>query len=141
MPCGIDTSVLYEPTGQKVKWSGHYIRQILTAYRSSWRKGYVERLMGSIRGEGLDHLIIINEAHLREILHGYIRHYNPKRTHLGINRGSPETREVQADREIDMLTRELDLRTLPSHGKPRSGGGILSVGTTIYSLGSRLAAS
>jgi hypothetical protein len=42
--------------------------------------------------------------------------------------------------DIDMLTRELDLRTLPSHGKPRSGGGILLVDTTIYSLGSRLPA-
>ena len=101
MPCGIDTRVLYEPTGQKVKWSGHYIRQILTAYRSPWRKGYVERLMGSIRGEGLDHLIIINEAHLREILQGYIRYYNAQRTHLGVYNDSPEPREVQAEGEID----------------------------------------
>jgi len=63
----------------------------------------VERLIGSIRRECLDHLIIINETHLRGILHGYIGYYNAQRTHLGINKDSPETREVQADGEIDKM--------------------------------------
>jgi transposase InsO family protein len=79
------------------------IRQILTAYRAPWQNGYVERLIGSIRRESLDHLIIINETHLRGILHGYIRYYNAQRTHLGIHRDSPETREVQAVGEIDRI--------------------------------------
>ena len=48
-------------------------------------------------------MIIINETQLREILHGYIRYYNAQRTHLEINKESPETREVQADGEIDKV--------------------------------------
>jgi transposase InsO family protein len=73
---------------------------ILTAYRSPWQNGYSERLIGTIRRECLDHLIIMNEIHLRGILQEYIRYYNAQRTHLGINKDSPEPRQVQADGEI-----------------------------------------
>ena len=52
----------------------------------------------------MDHLIIINERHLRGILQSYIRYYNTQRTHLGINKDSPEPRHVQADGEIDKVT-------------------------------------
>ena len=79
------------------------IRQVLTAYRAPWQNGYVERLIGSIRRECLDHLIIINETHLRGTLRAYIRYYNAQRTHLGINKDSPEPREVQAEGEIDKV--------------------------------------
>ena len=48
----------------------------------------------------MDHLIIINESHLRAILRSYIYYYNTQRTHLGINNDSPEPREVQAEGEI-----------------------------------------
>jgi transposase InsO family protein len=79
------------------------IRPILTAYRSPWQNGYCERLMGSIRRECLDHLIIMNESHLRAMLQSYIRYYNTQRTHLGINKDSPEPRQVQTDGEIDRV--------------------------------------
>ena len=79
------------------------IRPILTAYRSPWQNGYVERLIGSIRRECLDHLIIVNESHLRRILQSYIHYYNTQRTHLGVSKDSPEPREVQADGEIDSV--------------------------------------
>jgi transposase InsO family protein len=79
------------------------ILQILTAYRSLWQNGYVERLIGSIRRECLDHVIVFNETQLRGILKEYIRYYNAQRTHLGINKDSPETREVQAEGEIDKV--------------------------------------
>jgi len=79
------------------------IRQILTAYRAPWQNGYVERLIGSMRRECLDHLIIINETHLRGTLRAHICYYNAHRTHLGINKDSPETREVQAEGEIDKI--------------------------------------
>jgi len=72
----------------------------LTAYRSPWQNGYAERLIGSIRRESLDHLIIMNESHLRAILQSYIRYYNTQRTHLGLNKDSPEPRQVQTDGEI-----------------------------------------
>ena len=52
------------------------INQIVTAYRSPWQSGYVERIIGSIRRECLDHLIIMNEDHLRNIFPDYISYYN-----------------------------------------------------------------
>ena len=75
----------------------------MTAYRAPRQNGYVERLIGSMRRECLDHLIIINETHLRGTLRAYIRYYNAQRTHLGINKDSPEAREVQAEGEIDRI--------------------------------------
>ena len=77
------------------------IRPILTAYRSPWQNGYVERVIGSIRRECLDHLIIANETHLRGILQSYICYYNTQRTHLGVSKDSPDPREVQAHGEIE----------------------------------------
>jgi transposase InsO family protein len=79
------------------------IRPILTAYRSPWQNGYVERLIGSIRRECLDHMIIANESHLRGILQSYLQYYNTQRTHLGVNKDSPESRKVQTDGEIDKV--------------------------------------
>ena len=63
---------------------------ILTAYRSPCQNGYCERLIGSIRRECLDHLIIMTERHLRAILQNYIHYYNTLRTHLRINKDAPE---------------------------------------------------
>jgi transposase InsO family protein len=76
---------------------------ILTAYRSPWQNGYCERVIGSIRRECLDHLIIMNESHVRAILRSYIHYYNTQRTHLGINKDSPEPRGVQTMGEIDKV--------------------------------------
>jgi transposase InsO family protein len=76
------------------------IRPILTAYRSPWQNGHVERVIGSIRRECLDHMIIANETHLRGILQSYVHYYNTQRTHLGVNKDSPEPRRVQAHGEI-----------------------------------------
>ncbi len=58
------------------------IRDRPTAPRSPWQNGHVERLIGSIRRECLDHLIIFGEAHLRRVLHDYANYYNGTRTHL-----------------------------------------------------------
>ena len=79
------------------------IRPILTAYRSPWQNGYVERVIGSIRRECLDHVIIVNEGHLRKVLKRYVHYYNNQRTHLGLNKDSPEPRRVQADGKIDRV--------------------------------------
>jgi len=79
------------------------IEPLLTAYKSPWQNGYAERLIGSIRRECLDHVIILNETHLRGILEQYVRYYNAQRTHLGINKDSPEPREVQTDGQIDKV--------------------------------------
>jgi putative transposase len=79
------------------------IDPLLTAYRSPWQNGYAERLIGSIRRECLDHVIIFNESHLRGILQEYFRYYSTQRTHLGIGKESPEPREVQSVGEIDKV--------------------------------------
>jgi len=76
------------------------IDEIVTAYRSPWQNGYVERVIGSIKRECLDHVIILNENHLRIILADYFSYYNKYRTHLGINKDSPEGRPVQSEGAI-----------------------------------------
>jgi hypothetical protein len=79
------------------------IDEIVTAYRSPWQNGYVERVIGSIKRECLDHLIILNENHLRNILSDYFSYYNKYRTHLGINKDSPSGRSVQLKGKIDKM--------------------------------------
>ena len=72
------------------------IEEVLTAPRSSWQNGFVERLIGSIRRECLDHVIVMGERHLRRILGSYCDYYHRSRTHLSLAKDSPETR-VQQD--------------------------------------------
>lgn len=74
--------------------SARGMEPILTAYRSPWQNGVAERLIGSIRGECLDHEIVLNEHHLRVILQEYVRYYDTQRTHLGIGKDAPEPRKV-----------------------------------------------
>ena len=76
------------------------IKQNVTVHRSPWQNGYVERVIGSIKGECLDHLIVLNETHLRNILKKYFSYYNKFRTHLGINKDSPEGRLVMTEGKI-----------------------------------------
>jgi hypothetical protein len=76
------------------------IDPIVISYRSPWQNGYVERVIGSIKRECLDHLIILNETHLRNVLSDYFSYYNKYRTHLGINKDSPEGRPIQSEGEI-----------------------------------------
>lgn len=71
------------------------IKQVLTAARSPWQNPYIERLIGSIRRECLDHVIIFNEKHLRRVLKGYFLYYHESRTHLGLGKDCPKTRPVQ----------------------------------------------
>ena len=72
------------------------IRDRPTAPRSPWQNGHAERLIGSIRRECLDHVIVFGERHLRHVLRSYAHHYNGARTHLSLAKDSPQTRAVQA---------------------------------------------
>jgi transposase InsO family protein len=63
--------------------------------RSPWQNGYVERVIGSIRRECLDHVIVWSDAHLRRVLQDYTLYYNATRTHLGLGKDAPNTRPVQ----------------------------------------------
>src|ERR1017187_3768492 len=66
-----------------------------TAPASPWQNGYAERLIGSMRRECVDHLIVLGEAHLRRILRAYARYYNDIRTHRSLNKDAPVSRPVQ----------------------------------------------
>jgi len=71
------------------------IRDRPTAPRSPWQNGYAERLIGSIRRECLDHVIVFGERHLRQLLRSYQQYYNGSRTQLALAKDSPLTRSVQ----------------------------------------------
>jgi putative transposase len=74
---------------------GMQIEEVLTAPRSPWQNPYIERLIGSIRRECLNHLIVINEDHLRHILREYFDYYHHSRPHQSLARNSPVPREVE----------------------------------------------
>jgi transposase InsO family protein len=71
------------------------IRDKPTAPASPWQNGFVERLIGSIRPECLDHIVVLGEAHLRGILRSYARYYNDIRTHRSLDKDAPAVRPVQ----------------------------------------------
>ena len=71
------------------------IRDHPIAPRSPWQNGHAERLIGSIRRECLDHIVVFGEAHLRRVLKVYAGHYNNVRTHLSLGKDAPLTRPVQ----------------------------------------------
>ncbi len=70
------------------------IKEVVTAPRSPWQNPYVERLIGSIRRECLDHIIIFNEHHLRGVLSSYFQYYHKSRTHLSLDKDCPQTRPI-----------------------------------------------
>ncbi len=68
------------------------IIDVLTAPRSPWQNAYVERVIGSVRRECLDHVIVLNARHLRRILSSYFDYYHRSRTHLSLAKDCPEPR-------------------------------------------------
>ena len=79
----------HEATG----WLG--IREVLTAPQSPWQNPYVERLIGTIRRECLDHVIVLHETGLRRVLKLYFEYYERTRTHLSLDKDAPIPRTVQ----------------------------------------------
>ena len=71
------------------------IEEVLSSPRSPWQRAYVERVIGSIRRECLDHVIVFDEGSLRRILAAYFEYYHRSRTHLGLEKDSPEPRPIQ----------------------------------------------
>ena len=71
------------------------ITEVITAPRSPWQNAYVERVIGSIRRECLDHVVIFSERHLRRVLSSYFDYYHRTRTHLSLDKDCPDSRPVQ----------------------------------------------
>src|SRR5215813_4878491 len=80
----------------KRRLRGLGIRDRPIAPASPWQNAYVERLIGSIRRECIDHVIILGEAHLRRIMSRYANYYNQARTHLALGKDAPISRPVQS---------------------------------------------
>lgn len=72
------------------------LRQVLSAHRCPWQNGHVERVIGTLRRECLDHVIIFNARHLETVLGEYVAYYNGSRTHLGIEKDCPVPRPIEA---------------------------------------------
>jgi hypothetical protein len=75
--------------------SGMDTKQILTAPQSPWQSPFVERLIGSIRSDCLDHVIVLGERQLKRILTSYFAYYHESRTHLSLEKDAPEPRPIQ----------------------------------------------
>jgi transposase InsO family protein len=77
---------------QRVK--GMRIGEVLTAPHSPWQNPFAERLIGSIRRECLDHVVVLGERHLRRILTSYLIYYHQARTHLSLDTDAPDGRPI-----------------------------------------------
>jgi len=80
-----------------------------TSFRSPWQNGVAERWVGSCRRDLLDHVIVLNERHLRRLMNEYVRYYHEDRTHLALSKGTPAGREARtkpiAGREVVSMPR------------------------------------
>jgi transposase InsO family protein len=78
---------------EQVKAMG--IKQVLSAPRSPWQRAYIERVIGTIRRKCLDHVIVFNERSLHQHIQAFTAYYHRSRTHLGLEKDTPEPRPVQ----------------------------------------------
>jgi transposase InsO family protein len=78
------------------------IRDKPTAPASPWQNGYAERLIGSIRRECVDNVIVLGEVHLRRIQRSYARYYNDIRTHRSLDKDAPVSRPVSRMGSIEL---------------------------------------
>jgi transposase InsO family protein len=83
--------------GEKFREAANWlrIREVLTAPQSPWKNAYVQRLIGSIRRECLDHVIVLNDTGLRRVLKSYFDYYEQSRTHLSLGKDAPISRPIQ----------------------------------------------
>jgi len=96
--------VFGEQFRHRVKGMG--IEEVLTAPHSPWQNPFAERLIGSIRRECLNHVLVLDERHLRRILARYFSYYHRARTHLALDKDAPDVRPVElpeAGRIVEIL--------------------------------------
>ena len=79
------------------------MKEVVTAPRSPWQNAFVERLIGSIRRECLDHVVVFGQRHLRGLLKGYFAYYQWSRTHLALAKDAPEPRAIMRQGEIIVI--------------------------------------
>jgi putative transposase len=80
------------------------LAEVLTTPRSPWQNPFAERVIGTIRRELLDHVIVLNERHLRRRLRSYLGYYHGSRTHLALEKDAPEPRAVEPPERGEVVT-------------------------------------
>jgi transposase InsO family protein len=94
---------------------GHMgIEEVKIAPRSPWQNPYCERVIGSIRRDALDHIIVLNERHLRRVLQSYVDYYHAWRTHLSLGMDTPGSRAVQPP-ELGVVKKQPEVGGLHHH--------------------------
>jgi len=79
------------------------INEVLIAPRSPWQSPFVERLIGSVRRDCLDHVVVLGERHLRRVLTSYFTYYHTARCHMSLDGDAPDHREVQPPEMGDVI--------------------------------------
>jgi transposase InsO family protein len=79
------------------------MKEIVTAPRSPWQNAFVERPIGSVRRECLDHVVVLSQRHLRHLLKSYFAYYHRSRTHLSLEKDAPEPRAIMRRGEIIVM--------------------------------------
>jgi len=100
------------------------IKALRTSVRSPWQNGIAERWVGSARRDCFDHVIALDEAHVRPLAREYMGYYNADRTHDGLRKDAPSGRAIEprpAEAELIALPRlsGLHLESGLSRGAPR----------------------
>src|SRR5262249_51491246 len=80
------------------------IGEVLTAPHSPWQNPFVERLIGSVRRECLEHVVLLGEQHLRRVLTAYFAYYHRTRPHLSLDKDAPHRRPIEPP-EVGGITR------------------------------------
>jgi putative transposase len=80
------------------------IEEVLTAPKSPWQNPFSERVIGTLRRDALDHVIVLNEDHLHMVLVDFLDYYHSSRTHMSLYRDSPEPREVHKAEEGTIIS-------------------------------------
>jgi len=93
--CGFDEIPKYLVRDRDAIFGERFREEAVTSPRSPWQNPYVERIIGSIRRECVDHVIVLGERHLKYILSDYVDYYNNTRTHLSLEKDSPLCRKTQ----------------------------------------------
>jgi transposase InsO family protein len=112
--CGFEETPLYLVRDRDAIYGEKFRRQaaalrieeILIAPRSPWQNPYAERVIGSIRRECMNHLVVLGERHLRQVLSSYVGYYNGTRTHLSLDKDAPEGRTTQHPERGKVIARK-----------------------------------
>ncbi len=76
------------------------MKEVVTSAWSPWQNAFAERLIGSIRRECVDHVVVLNRRHLRRPPQSYFAYYHRSRTHLALRKNAPDRRAVMLEGKI-----------------------------------------